>query len=210
MLIIAFILFYINNQYIKFTIDDKEYHIERYSQENKYESLNTLVQIRKKLDMLIEYLIQKYPNDEKIKRMKKRFLNTVLREANPDGDPTQTSYTINKGDTMVICLRSDNNKVVDINTLTYVAIHELAHIYSSSYNHSDEFWENMAYLINEANDAGIYKKTNYHMNPVHYCGIVISSNIPRVELPNQEKRKMGQIGGAVSVLNNIMRRSYVV
>lgn len=201
-------------------IDDKEYHVERYSP-SRYESLNTLIQIRKKLDQLVGYLINKYPNDKKVIRMKKRFMNTVLREANPDGDPSQTSYTINKGDTMVICLRTmsgnNTNYIVDMNTLMYVAIHELTHIYSSTYNHSDEFWENMGFMINEAVNLGIYKKTNYHDNPVQYCGIMISSNIPEVELPKQQnriyrenyKQKGGSIQGSY-ILNNILSRSYIM
>src|SRR5471030_935595 len=124
LIIIVLIWIYYNNQYVKIEIDNKGYNIEKYSTA-KYESLNTLVTIRKNLDNLVNYLMNKYPNDTKVERLKQRFMNTILQEANPEGDPSQTSYTINKGDTMVICLRSDKNNIVDMNTLMYVEIHEL-------------------------------------------------------------------------------------
>jgi len=205
LIVVVFILLYTNNQYIKFKVDDKEYHIEQYSPA-RYESLDTLVQIRQKLDKLVNYMLKKYPNDPKVERMQRRFKNTVLQEANPEkGDSSHTSYTINKGETMVICLRSEKNNLVDMNTLMYVAIHELAHIYSSSYNHSPEFWKNMAFMINEAEILGIYKKTNYHQNPVHYCGIIISSNIP--ETNNQTGGS--QFSSEQTTVAHVMSRSYL-
>jgi hypothetical protein len=90
---------------------------------------------------------------------------------------------------MVICLRAHGGQLVDLNTLMYVAIHELAHIYSSSYHHSKEFWDNMKFLVDEAVEVGLYRKVDYRQSPVRYCGIMISSNIPRVELPSVRKAR---------------------
>tara|TARA_R100001163_G_C5068018_1_gene207701 strand:+ start:4534 stop:5184 length:651 start_codon:yes stop_codon:yes gene_type:complete len=204
---VGFAIWYIRNQqFVNFTINEKSFQLEKYSPGHT-QSLNTLVKIRQKLDALIERLKSKYPNDKLVKRLEERFKNTVLREANPDGDPTQTSYTINKGDTMVICLRANNGRVVDINTLMYVAIHELAHVYSSSYHHNPEFWKNMQFLVNEATELGIYRDTDYKDNPVRYCGIIISSNIPRTELPNQR----GMKGGApLDMIGFLLNHSKVV
>jgi hypothetical protein len=174
-----------NGKYVDFEVDSKNYQIEKYSP-GKVESLNTLVKIRKNLEKLIEHLSTKYPDSDKVARMKERFENTVIREANPNGDPTQTSYTINKGDTMVLCLRTSGSQIVDMNTLMYVAIHELAHIYSTGFHHGEEFWKNMQFLINEAIAINIYKPANYAKEPVKYCGITISSNVPTLELSPKE------------------------
>ena len=39
-----------------------------------------------------------------------------------------TSYSINKGEKTVYCLRSrDDTKLVELNTMMFVALHELAH-----------------------------------------------------------------------------------
>lgn len=210
LLIIIFgVLIYQNSRYIKFEVDNDQYQIEKYSP-GRFESLDTLVYLRKKLKQLITHLNHQRPNDPYVKRLNKRFANTVLREANPNGDPTSTSYTINKGDTMVICLRSGNNQLVDRNTLTYVAIHELAHIYSSSYHHSPEFWRNMRFLIDEAAQIGIYTPVNYSQNPVQYCGLTIASNIPRVELPAQRRaRQQGGSDPHQKLVSHLLRQSYV-
>lgn len=210
LLIIIFgFLIYQNSRYIKFEIDNDQYQIEKYSP-GRFESLDTLVYLRKKLKQLITHLNRKLPNDPYVQRLNQRFENTVLREANPDGDSSSTSYTINKGDTMVLCLRSGNNQLVDRNTLTYVAIHELSHIYSSSYHHSPEFWKNMSFLIDEASQIGIYTPVNYSQNPVSYCGLTIASDIPRVELPAQQKARQQQ-GGSYQqkLISHLLSRSYV-
>lgn len=189
--VVIIIMMVRNSQYVHFEVDNKNYQIEKYSP-GRVESLNTLVKIRKNLEKLISHLIAKYPTSDKVARMRDRFENTVLREANPNGDPSQTSYTINKGDTMVLCLRSNRNQLVDMNTLMYVAIHELGHIYSSGFHHGDEFWKNMQFLIDEAVLINIYQSVNYAKNPVKYCGIMISSNVPVTELPSQEKDRNKQ------------------
>jgi hypothetical protein len=189
LIIVAIVILLVrNSQYIHFEVDNKNYQIEKYKDDSRYaESLNTLVKIRKNLEKLINHLITKYPNSDKAVRMKQRFENTVLREANHKRDTTQTSNTINKGDTMVLCIRSYGNQLEDMNTLMYVAIHELGHIYSSGFHHGDEFWKNMQFLINEAVSINIYQSVNYAKHPVKYCGIVISSNVPATELPSQQK-----------------------
>ena len=40
--------------------------------------------------------------------------------------------------------------MIDENTLTFVAIHELAHIMTKSIGHGDDFWNNMRYLLSVA------------------------------------------------------------
>lgn len=179
LLIILGVYFIIkNSQYVKFEVDNDVYQVEKDSPDGP-ESLQTLVNIRKKLERLVHHLLNKYPKNKLVKRLQKRFKDTVLREANPDGDSSQTSYTINKGDTIVLCLRTNDGQIVAFNTLMYVAIHELAHIYSSSYHHNNEFWSNMKFLIEEGIEAGVYEETDYYKNPVRYCGMTIASNIPK-------------------------------
>lgn len=176
-----FIFFYQEYRYDSFKVNDKNFQIEKYEnhqQKIKIQSLNTLVNIRQRLDTLVTHLLKKYPKNKFMHRLQSRFKNTTLREANPNPYSTDTSYTINKGDTMVLCLRTTDQKVVDLNTLTYVAVHELAHIFSSSFHHNLEFWRNMKFLVDEAIECGIYRETNYSQNPVRYCGIQIASNIP--------------------------------
>lgn len=198
-----------NSQYLKFEVDNDNYQVEKQSP-NRTEALSALVNIRKNLDRLVHHLTKKYPNEPLVQRLNYRFKDTVLREANPEGDPNQTSYTINKGDTMVICLRTNDKKMVDFNTLMYVAIHELSHIYSSSYHHNDEFWGNMKFMIDEAIEAGIYRQVDYNKNPVRYCGMTIASDIPSKAKIFPPSATIQQRGGAIPLIEQLLAKSSVI
>ena len=66
--------------------------------------------------------------------------------------------------------------LIDLNTLTYVAIHELSHIASKSVGHNDEFWDNFKFLLIEAEKINIYTPVDYKKKPVKYCGSTIHDN----------------------------------
>ncbi len=72
--------------------------------------------------------------------------------------------------------RKKNGKLIDNNTLTYVALHELAHIATESVGHTDEFWENFKFLLIEANSINIYTPVDYKNKPARYCGMDIKDN----------------------------------
>ena len=89
-----------------------------------------------------------------------------------------TSYSVNKGEKIIFCLRQKNEEqtFVDENTVMFVAIHELAHIMTLSIGHEPEFWNNFKVLLKEAVALGIYQKEDYSKNPKPYCGITVSDN----------------------------------
>ena len=107
----------------------------------------------------------------------------MSRKFNPDnisesGKSSQyTSYSVNKGE-KIACIRQKDEKesFVDINTITFVSIHELAHIMTKSVGHTDEFWTNFKRLLNEAIKMGIYKKEDYSNSPKEYCGIKVTDS----------------------------------
>ena len=69
-----------------------------------------------------------------------------------------------------------SNKLEDINTLTFVAIHEMGHLASGTVGHNQEFWDNFEFLLREATSIGLYKKVEYSKNPKSYCGIQITDS----------------------------------
>jgi hypothetical protein len=89
-----------------------------------------------------------------------------------------TSYSVNKGEKIVFCIRQKDEKesLVDENTITFVAIHELSHIMTKSVGHNDEFWSNFKRLLEVAVDNGLYIKENYTESPKEYCGIKVSDS----------------------------------
>lgn len=108
-----------------------------------------------------------------IELINKRFNAANLSEGNLDFK--YTTYTINKGEKMVFCLRQRNSEELHRrNLILFVAIHELAHIASHSIDHTDEFHKNNKFLLQEAIKIGVYKPEKFNTRPVNYCGTDIT------------------------------------
>ena len=169
-----------NTERVKSTVDGHEYTVK--SLPDKQDAADLLAQIRSRLNLLVSHLQKKYPDDSRTKRIVSSFDSSKISEG---GDDTNqyTSYSINKGEKIVFCLRSRDktdgqggNKLVDINMMIFVAVHELAHIATESVGHTDEFWANMRYLLSESIDIGIYTKQDFKHEPVKYCGVNVTSS----------------------------------
>jgi predicted metal-dependent hydrolase len=160
--------------YTKSTIDDKEYLVR--NMEDKQDAANVLAGIRKKLEQICNLMKEKYPDDESVKRMIEKFNPDNITEAGKNNQ--YTSYSVNKGEKLVFCIRQKDEKesIVDENTITFVAIHELAHIMTKSVGHTEEFWNNFKRLLKEAIDNNLYTKENYSENPKDYCGIKVTDS----------------------------------
>ena len=74
-----------------------------------------------------------------------------------------TTYTMNKN-SIYMCMKDKNDEYFDIETLTYVYIHELAHVITNSYSgtvkspHDQKFIDNFDMLLNKADQLGIHYK----------------------------------------------------
>jgi hypothetical protein len=90
-----------------------------------------------------------------------------------------TAYSENKGEKLAFCLnktKNDNTQLIDLNTLTFVAFHELSHIMTKSIGHKQDFWNNFKFLLENAKSAGIYQPVDYKKNPEAYCGMDLTDN----------------------------------
>ena len=159
--------------YVKSKVDNKEYLVQRFEDSDKAADL--IAEVKQVLMKLIELSEKNHPDNEAVKRMKKKFNPNVIVEVGKKSK--YTSYSVNKGEKLVLCLRSRDgeNKLIDKNTLLFVAIHELAHIMTLSIGHTDEFWNNFKFLLKEAVKSGLYKKVDYSEKPKEYCGISVNS-----------------------------------
>ena len=157
---------------VRSTIDNNEYLVR--NRDDKVEAANILAQIRKNLEKIIESMKNKYPNDVSVLRMNKNFRPDNLSESGKSNQ--YTSYSVNKGEKIVFCIRQkdENETFVDMNTIMFVSIHELAHVMSKSVGHTEEFWKNFKLLLEESISLGVYKKENYSNNPKAYCGITVT------------------------------------
>ncbi len=147
---------------------------------DKNDASDLLGTISEKIKILSNYLmknINNYPDYRKyIKKLHAGTRKIILVE-NSSNDES-TSYTINKGEKMAICLRSKKSgKIHDENLITYVVIHELAHIACPEKNHTDKFVDIFIFLQKIAIKIGIYNPANYDISPREYCGIIINENL---------------------------------
>jgi len=125
---------------------------------------------------LVAYCAKKHPKNEDVQRLVQKFNPTKISETLPTSE--FTAYSENKGEKVAFCLNKKKHEddLIDINTLTFVAIHELAHIMTLSEGHKQIFWQNFKFLLENAKDADIYQPVDYKKSPQDYCGMSITDN----------------------------------
>ena len=136
-----------------------------------------LAEVTRNCKMLVYYCKNKYPDDERVQRMSKNFNPKKVMETLPTSE--LTAYSENKGEKIAFCLnrkKKEASKLIDLDTLTFVAIHELAHTMSESIGHKSEFWNNFKFLLENAKDAKIHIPVDYKSKPREYCGMTINDN----------------------------------
>lgn len=137
---------------------------------------NLLADATRKMKDVVNYLKEKQPNDERTKRLVKGFNPKKINETLPTSE--LTAYSENKGEKLAFCLNQskNNSKLIDINTLTFVSLHELSHIATESVGHKQDFWENFKWILQNAKEGGIYSPVDYKKYPQEYCGMTINDN----------------------------------
>ena len=166
---------------VKSNVDGRMYKVR--DMEDKQHAADLLAKIRLKLTTLTNKLEQKYPDKPQIKQMIQNFRNDPNRflEATPDSQ--HTSYSVNKGESIHLCLRQRSTmdeSLVQENIIMFVAIHELSHIVTESIGHGPDFWNNMGFLLKEAEALNLYQYTDFKAQPVSYCGMQITDS-PRYD-----------------------------
>ena len=109
-----------------------------------------------------------------IERLISNFNSDAFSETTPDSK--YTSYSVNKGEKVVFCIRDkkEGEKLVKENIMTFVSIHEMAHLMTKSIGHDPEFWNNMRILLKISIDNGLYKNIDFNSTPKDYCGVKIT------------------------------------
>jgi hypothetical protein len=191
LILISFVIFLISiciilikiNEIQPATLHDSVNNYDFFGNHDKFATY-LLYQVHDNVTTLINHLNKHYGNTDNVRireglyRLNNRYHINRLIENVPSIFSTDTSYTINKGELLLICMRYKNqpNKFHDINLIMFVVTHELAHIFSVSYQHLPEFWQNFKFLLKEAIKCKIYEYEDYNTNPRYYCGMTISHN----------------------------------
>jgi hypothetical protein len=130
----------------------------------------------KKMRRLVKYMGEKYPSRKNVKLLVNNFNPQKVKEILPTSQ--YTAYSENKGEKLAFCTTKTKkgDRLIDRNTLMFVALHELSHIATESVGHTKEFWANFKFIIENAKKIGIYNPENYKSNPKMYCGLTITDN----------------------------------
>ena len=153
---------------IKSPVDNQIYIVRKLP--DAKDAANKLANINKKVLRLIASLDE---DKEGVDDLQKNYDPHSLSET-IDG-AKYTSYSVNKGEKISISIRSKDNVMIDDNTILFVVIHELAHVLTEEVGHTPLFWDNMKFLLENAERMGIYKPINYEKEPVQYCGMEINT-----------------------------------
>lgn len=142
------------------------------------EASDLLAKTTIKLEKLVDHVKTNYEHEERVQRLVKNFKSDKIKEILPTSE--YTAYSENKGEKIAFCLskkdKKDLNHMIDENTLTFVALHEMSHLATKSIGHKDEFWENFKFLIEQANKINIYTPVDYEKKKAEYCGMTIKDN----------------------------------
>lgn len=176
--IAVLLIFFIKNhygevEYVKSGIDQRYYIVRKFT--DRQEAADYLASINAKLIMLVRHMMAKYEDSRDVLQLYKNYNPDAISEGSVDSG--YTSYSFNKGEKLILCIRQTNRQFVDKNVVMYVSIHELAHIMTKEIGHTDVFWRNFKFLLEEAIELGVYKKIDFSDEPRDYCGIKISNSI---------------------------------
>ena len=135
-----------------------------------------LARVTNKLKVLVEHMKVKYPERDNVKRLVNGFKPKKIYEILPTSK--YTAYSENKGEKLAFCVtkKKHGQSLIDENTLTFVALHELSHIATESIGHTTEFWTNFKFILKEAVKKNLYNPINYKENPTSYCSMKITDN----------------------------------
>lgn len=175
--LVFILLIYMKKQRTEVSLVLSKYDGHQYVVQNKKDkqkAADTLAEVKHNITKLVDYCKTNITKDERVQRLVNKFDPNAVSEGTEDA--RYTTYTVNKGEKMVFCLRTRDSQdnVHDINLLTFVAIHELGHVMTKSTGHTPEFDKNFKFLIQHAVKAGIYRPIDYRANPQPYCGIDVT------------------------------------
>ena len=192
---IVCIIFYnkLNNEmiYVRSDIDNELYLVR--NTKDKQKAANLLARINANIRAITIYMNDKLENQKPltdryaefspyILQLKDKIKNVIVKES--ASNSIYTSYTVNKGEQIIFCIRSkaltsvlESSNIHDFNIIMYVALHEISHVACPEFGHTPLFKNIFHFFCEEAIGMGIYEKVDYGAHPKEYCGMKINDSI---------------------------------
>lgn len=149
---------------------------------DKMKAVDLLIKLKKDLTIITQKALERAKLEENreyieyVSTIISRLTTVYIREV--EKDSPYTSYSVNKGEELVFCLRNKKSfEFYEYNKILYVAVHEIAHIGCPEIGHTKLFFEINKYLLETAKNSSMYEFIDYNTNPEEYCGIEINTNV---------------------------------
>ena len=165
--------------YVKSEADESVYLVRNVDDKDK--AANILAMIKKNITTITDHLYRNIKNYKSyqlyILQLHERIKNAVIMESSEDS--VYTSYSVNKGEQIVFCLRSRNipNQLHKLNLLMYVVLHEMSHVACPEYGHTLLFKKIFAFITTVAIEMKLYERIDFFKNNTEYCGLMITDSI---------------------------------
>ena len=171
---------------VKSSVDGRTYKVRDMA--DKQQAADLMANVRLKILLLYNTLKEKFPDKPQIRQWVQNFSPDPNRfeEATPDAE--HTSYSVNKGEKVHLCLRQregESEALVSENVMVFVSLHEMGHVITPSVGHGPDFWNNFAWLLKQAEAINIYQFQDFKAHPVAYCGLSITDS------PSYDPKKDG-------------------
>lgn len=168
----------IASSYVRSNIDGKYYLVRNLP--DKQLMADRIAYIRLNILKLIQHMqMTSSEYKDNINTLANKFNNVTISENIFDSN--YTSYSVNKGEQLVFCMRSRDHQMKDsmhdINLMMYVVLHEISHIACPEYGHTQKFKDIFKFITQQAISIGIYEPIDFKHIPKEYCGMIISDSI---------------------------------
>ena len=181
-LIIIIYIFFINNKTDLILFEHNGNKVLVRDTHNSADSAILLWELINRLYILRNYIVNnknQFPEyNEYIDLLETNFTKSRTSIYENSTDSNFTSYSVNKGEELVFCLRcKETYKLHSINLLVYVAVHEMAHTACPVIGHPPLFNKIFKFLLEQAVQLNLYIPDDYSSRPVKYCGMKLYTNV---------------------------------
>ena len=180
-LLIIYLIFSIRNAgLVTAEFDGQIYMVQEHA--DKMKAVDLLIRLKKDLSIIAQKGLDRAQKENNSAYVE--YISTIVSKLNTvyirevEKDSPYTSYSVNKGEELVFCLRNKQSfEFYDYNKVLYVAVHEIAHIGCPEVGHTKLFFELNKYLLETAKNEKMYDYVDYNNVPAEYCGIEINTNV---------------------------------
>ena len=168
---------------IKSSLDDRFYDVVPYFK-YRTRAADLLAAVNLFNATLIKGLVARHRNTENqwikdiVESLEAFYRQDSLTENHPT-DGHNVSYVFERGMIFCLCLRrlpQHEDRFIDLETLKFVSMHELAHIGAANRGHDKNFWLTFKFLLKTAHAMKLHVPVDYSKKPVNYCSLTIRKN----------------------------------